>query len=153
MTPRQALLIKNSFTKFGPNGELAAKIFYENLFRIAPDTRDLFPEDMTAQYHKFMAMFQVIGGTIDRFGELEKQIRKLGARHANYMARDEHFGAVGDALLQMLEKRFGKHFTPELRYAWTAAYWRIALAMQDAAEEEHRKRAAENPESNLYYVG
>ena len=153
MTPRQALLIKDSFTKFGPNAELAAQVFYDYLFKLAPDARDLFPEDMVPQYHKFTAMFSVIGGTIDRFDELESQIRKLGARHASYRVRDEHFGAIGEALLMMLQKRFGKSFTPELKYAWTAAYWRIALIMQDAAEEAARKRAVEYPERNLYYVG
>ncbi len=153
MTPRQALLIKDSFDKFGPHGELAAKIFYDHLFEIAPDTREMFPEDMTGQYHKFMAMFRIIVGTIDRFDELEKQIRGLGARHANYHARDEHFGAVGDALLMMLQKRFGKTFTPELKYAWTAAYWRIAQIMQEAAEEATRLQARANPEGDLYFVG
>ena len=83
----------------------------------APDARDLFPEDMTPQYHKFMAMFRIIAGTIERFDELEAQIGKLGARHAAYQVRDEHFGAVGEALLRMLRKRFGRSFTPELKYA------------------------------------
>jgi len=152
MTPRQALLVKNSFARFGPNGELAAKLFYDRLFRIAPDARALFPEDMTPQYHKFMAMFRTIAGTIDRFEELEDRIRKLGERHAAYRVRDEHFGAIGEALLAMLQKRFGRHFTPELKYAWTAAYWRIALTMQDAAEQARSRQAAETPEPNLYYV-
>lgn len=153
MTPRQAHLIKDSFAKFGPNGERAAKVFYDGLFRIAPETRALFPEDMTAQYHKFWAMFRIIAGTIDRFDELEGKIRGLGARHAHYRAEDAHFGAVGEALLLMLEKRFGADFTPELKYAWTAAYWRLALIMQDAADEELRKKAGDAPARDLFYVG
>lgn len=153
MTPRQALLIKDSFDKFGPNVELAAKIFYDYLFQIAPDTRALFPDDMTGQYQKFMAMFRIIVGTLDRFDELEKQLRGLGARHAKYHARDEHFGAVGEALLMMLTKRFGATFTPELKYAWTAAFWRIAMIMQDAAEQAAPTPAQAAPDPDFYYVG
>ncbi len=152
MTPRQAQLIKDSFGRFGPNGELAAKVFYDYLFEIAPDTRALFPDDMTGQYHKFMVMFRLIVSTIDRFDELEKQVRRLGARHAKYHARDEHFGAVGEALLKMLAQRFGTAFTPELKYAWTAAYWRFALIMQDAAEQAEPKPAPATPDPNFFYV-
>ena len=153
MTPRQAILIKESYEKFGPNRELAAKLFYDNLFSIAPETRALFPDDMTGQYHKFMAMFRIIVGTIDKFDELEKQLRGLGARHAKYHARDEHFGAVGEALMMMLAKRFGTAFTPELKYAWTAAYWRLAMIMQDAAEKAAPKPAPATPDPDFYYIG
>lgn len=153
MTPRQAILIKESYEKFGPNRELAAKLFYDNLFNIAPETRALFPDDMTGQYHKFTAMFRIIVGTIDKFDELEKQLRGLGARHAKYHARDEHFGAVGEALMMMLAKRFGTSFTPELKYAWTAAYWRLAMIMQDAAEKAAAKPAPATADPDFYYVG
>ena len=100
----------------------------------------LIPENMVAQYHKFSALLRIIGGTIDRFGVLEKRIYNLGARHAEYMSRDEHFGAVGEVLLITLKNIFGKAFTPELKCAWTAAYRRIALITQDAAEAEDLSR-------------
>ncbi|MDA1323582.1 MAG: globin domain-containing protein [Proteobacteria bacterium] len=140
MTPQQALLVKNSFKKVAPNLDLLAENFYDCLFEIAPETRALFPADMVAQHHKFAALLSIIGGTIDRFDELEKRISNLGARHAQYKARDEHFGAVGEALLITLKMHFGEAFTSELKYAWTAAYWRIALIMQDAAEAEGLSR-------------
>jgi nitric oxide dioxygenase len=140
MTPRQALLVKKSFKLLAPALDSLAKDFYDSLFEIAPETRALFPEDMVGQYHKFSALLNIIGGTIDRFDELEKRIFNLGARHAEYRARDEHFGAVGEALLVTLKARFGKAFTSELKYAWTAAYWRIALVMQDAEAETLSRR-------------
>jgi len=140
MTPRQALLVKNSFKKLAPKLDLLAKNLYDSLFEIAPETRVLIPENMVAQHHKFSALLSIIGGTIDRFDELEKRIYDLGARHADYKARDEHFGAVGEALLITLKNIFGKAFTPELKYAWTAAYWRIALITRDAAEAEDLSR-------------
>ena len=100
----------------------------------------LIPENMVAQHHKFSALLSIIGGTIDRFDVLEKRFYNLGARHAEYKSRDEHFGAFGEALLITLKKIFGKAFTPELKYAWTAAYWHTALIMQDAAEAEGLSR-------------
>jgi len=72
----------------------------------------LIPEDMVAQHHKFSALLSIIGGTIDRFDVLEKRFYNLGARHAEYKSRDEHFGAFGEALLITLKKTLGKAFTP-----------------------------------------
>lgn len=77
----------------------------------------LIPENMVAQHHKFSALLSIIGGTIDRFDVLEKRIYNLGARHAEYKSRDEHFGAVGEALLITLKKLFwqGLHTRAEIR--------------------------------------
>lgn len=141
MTPRQAFLIQKSFKKIAPNGKDAAKIFYDHLFQIAPETRELFPEDMTQQYHKFMSMVETLVNSINRFNELVPTVKELGRRHVGYEVREEHFGAVADALLLMLAQGFGSGFSRELKCAWTAGYWRLALIMLDELADAPRGEA------------
>ncbi len=141
MTPRQAFVIQTSFEKLRPNGKEAAKIFYDYLFQIAPETRELFPEDMTQQYYKFMSMVGTVVGGLNRFDKLVPTLKELGRRHVDYKVRDMHFGAVGEALLLMLAKGLGSGFSPELKYAWTAGYWQLALIMLDESADMARGEA------------
>lgn len=62
-------------------------------------------------------------------------MRALGARHAGYGVRDEHYDTVGAALLWTLGQGLGETFTDDVRDAWTSAYTLLATTMKDAAEE------------------
>ncbi len=56
MTPEQITLVQTSFRKVVPIAGTAADLFYGRLFETAPHLRPLFPEDMTEQKSKLMAM-------------------------------------------------------------------------------------------------
>ncbi len=62
-------------------------------------------------------------------------VRQLGARHASYGVRTEHYATVGAALLWTLEQGLGAKFTPEVREAWAAAYDLLSEVMQLGALE------------------
>jgi hemoglobin-like flavoprotein len=59
MTPEQVNLVKESFWKILPIAGVAADLFYDRLFEIAPEVRPLFPDDLVAQKKKLMAMLAV----------------------------------------------------------------------------------------------
>jgi hemoglobin-like flavoprotein len=65
-------------------------------------------------------------------------VRQLGARHADYGVRDEHYATVGAALLWTLEKGLGEAFTADVRSAWSRAYAVLAGTMQAGAAETRR---------------
>ena len=56
MTPAQQILVQTSFAKVVPIADVAATLFYEDLFQRDPRLRPLFKEDMTEQRQKLMAM-------------------------------------------------------------------------------------------------
>jgi hemoglobin-like flavoprotein len=59
----------------------------------------------------------------------------MGARHAGYGVRAEHYQTVGAALLWTLEQGLGAKFTPAVREAWAATYELLAEVMQLGAAD------------------
>jgi hemoglobin-like flavoprotein len=129
MTPRQIALIRQSWVKVQPVSEQAARIFYDRLFEIAPELRALFRGDLREQGEKLMVMLSVVIHGLERLDTLAS-VQDLGARHARYGVRPEHYDAVGEALLWTLERGLSASFTGEVKEAWLAFYRRLASRMQ-----------------------
>ena len=122
---------------------LAADMFYERLFYMAPSLRRLFPDDMAVQKHGLMTMLGAAVNGLADLDTLAPQLMELGARHAGYGVTDSHYKAAGDALIWTLERVLANEFTPEVEQAWVRVYLLIAATMQAGADEVARMRAAE----------
>jgi hemoglobin-like flavoprotein len=132
MTPAEITLVQESFRKLQPIAEQAAALFYARLFELDPQLRSLFRGDMADQGRKLMAMLGVAVAALDRIEAIAPTVRQLGARHAGYGVREEHYSTVGAALLWTLEKGLGAEFTAAVRDAWTNTYTLLANTMIDA---------------------
>jgi hemoglobin-like flavoprotein len=133
MTPEQQSLVTSSFAKVAPIADVAATLFYEELFRRDPGLRSLFKPDMTEQRQKLMAM---LGTAVTNLGEWEKiavAVKALGRRHEGYGVKPSDYQTVGAALLATLEKGLGEDFTPAVRAAWLACINKVAGEMLSAA--------------------
>src|SRR5215471_20691184 len=129
MTPQQVELVQTSFKKVVPIAATAADLFYNRLFEIAPETRGLFPEDLTEQKGKLMAMLGTAVTNLHKLDTILPAVKALGERHKGYGVTADHYAPVGAALLWTLEKGLGPDFTPETKEAWTAAYTALAGVM------------------------
>ena len=138
MTPTQIKLVQESFAKVAPIAATAADLFYGRLFEIAPHIRAMFPEDLTEQKKKLMAMLGTVVAGLDRIDALMPAVRALGQNHAKYGVTSAHFAPVGVALLWTLKKGLGVAFTPEVREAWATAYSVLSQAMIASANEMPR---------------
>ncbi len=135
MNPTQIDLIRSSFSLVQPIAAQAAAMFYDRLFERDPSIGPLFRGNMAQQGERLMAM---IGGAVlllDQPQTLEKVLTDLGRRHVGYGVRDEHYPAVGGALLDTLAAGLGPVFTPAHRAAWAAMYQRVSDVMQAAAAQ------------------
>ncbi len=141
MTPHQIKLVQTSFSHVAPISTIAADLFYGRLFEIAPQVRRMFPQDLSEQKKKLMAMLGTVVGSLNKLDTLMPAVRALGKRHAGYGVYDEHYAPVGAALLWTLEQGLGDGFTTEVKEAWATAYGILAQAMMDAANEERRLAA------------
>ena len=65
MTPDQIERIRSTADNILVSGRVADR-FYEALFEIAPETRSLFRDDLTALKLKFMNMLASIVGAVER---------------------------------------------------------------------------------------
>jgi hemoglobin-like flavoprotein len=133
MTPHQVAIVQDSFKKVIPIAAIAADLFYDRLFVIAPDTRPLFPDDLREQKKKLMTMLAAVVTNLHKIEEMLPTIQDLGRRHVNYGVTAEHYKVVGQALLWTLEQGLGDDFTPSVKAAWREAYAALSGAMTSAA--------------------
>ena len=135
MNQQQIHLVRSTFALVQPIAGDAAALFYDNLFRADPGLRDLFKSDMTHQGQRLMGMIGSALQLLDRPAALMPVLRSLGARHAGYQVRPEHYDTVGSALILTLEQGLGSAFTAEARAAWVELYGLIARTMLEGARE------------------
>ena len=141
MTPEQVKLVQQSFSEVVPISDLAAVIFYDRLFEIAPQVKPMFTGDMAEQRRKLMAMLAAVVNGLGNPESILPVASALAIRHVSYGARPEHYPAVGAALLWTLEKGLGEAWTSDVADAWTAAYGTLSGYM--IAEAYGRPQAAE----------
>jgi ferredoxin-NADP reductase/hemoglobin-like flavoprotein len=134
-------ILRTSFAVVERRAEFAVKYFYAHLFRHHPAVRALFPldfpEDMQRQRDRlFAALTHVIARLEDP--ALPEYLRELGRDHRKYLARPEHYAAVGTSLVAAFAAVAGGAWSPEVEKSWTEAYAAIAdLMLQGARDAEH----------------
>lgn len=122
MTPEEIALIQESFARvYRVKGPLAA-CFYEHLFRLAPEARGLFPDDMTAQRERMVDTLAAIVRNLHQLDQVTQDVEALARSHVGYGARPEHFGPVGIALVHALKTHHPGGLSEETCNAWVEAY-------------------------------
>jgi hemoglobin-like flavoprotein len=142
MTPSQIRLLQRSFVKIEPIAASVSAEFYDRLFRIAPETRSLFKEDMSYQYAKFMSVISelvnlhlrsLISLPVTSQGGCDAAmpgVRALGHRHNEFGVKPEHFVPMREALMDTLADTLGDDFSPAVREAWEEAFDLLARVMK-----------------------
>jgi len=133
MTPHQVAIVQDSFRKVAPIAAIAADLFYDRLFAIAPGLRPLFPDELREQKKKLMTMLATVVANLHRIEEMLPTIQELGRRHVNYGVTAEHYELVGEALLWTFEQGLGDDFTGPVKLVWQEAYAALSGAMTCAA--------------------
>ena len=100
-----------------PIAGTAADLFDGRLFEIAPQLRGLFPDDMTAQKQKLMAMLGLVVANLNQPETMVPALQDLGRKHCAYGTQAAHGAPVGDAPLWTLEQGLGPDLPPEVRAA------------------------------------
>lgn len=145
MSPEQVHLIRKSFAEISRYDHIAALVFYRRLFELDPSLRPLFVSDIEEQAKKLTEMLGVLISMLDRPLGLEMELLAMGARHVGYGVKDEHYGIVAAALLDMLAEVLGAGFTPQMKDAWLTLYNAVEVAMKRGAAEEVEAAKAKQP--------
>ncbi|MFE7420108.1 globin domain-containing protein [Rhodococcus sp. NPDC057529] len=140
MDPLTTSLVKSSFKSIGatPGGENAfAQSFYAILFAARPEIRQYFPAAMDLQRDRLM---RAVGYVVERLDSPETVLpllAQLGRDHRKYDISDDHYEAVGEALVTALAGLAGPElWTDETERAWRSAVELIVTTMTDAAHGE-----------------
>jgi NAD(P)H-flavin reductase/hemoglobin-like flavoprotein len=126
-------LVRSSFAVVEPYADEMAKYFYEKLFSIAPETRDMFPVTMSVQRVRLLRSLMHIVQRFDRPDELVPFLRQLGRDHRKFGVITSHYESFGMALLASIKHYAGDAWTVEVEHAWAEAFTILARSMLDAA--------------------
>ena len=107
MTPKQVVLVQNSFAKVAPISEAAAVMFYDRLFEIAPQAKAMFPDDMIEQRRKLMVMLAAVVKGLSNLEQVLPTASALAKQHVSYGVKAEHYPVVGAALLGRWRRAWG----------------------------------------------
>jgi hemoglobin-like flavoprotein len=121
-----AALVKSSFDRIWPRARHAADVFYDRLFKIAPQLRPLFRGDMAEQKQKFMATLAILVGSLDDMEDLLPRAERLARQHLLYGVHESDYLLVGQALFWTLERELGADWTPAVAAAWRRTYEAVA---------------------------
>jgi hemoglobin-like flavoprotein len=136
MAPDQIAPLRASFDKLWPVNQRFAETFYARLFELKPKARSLFSADLAAQKAKLTGMLATIVGAVDKPEMFGSIVENLGKRHALFGVAEEHYPAVGEALMWSLEKTLGPSLTPDAREAWRELYEVVQLSMRGATDRK-----------------
>lgn len=128
--------IRASFDAISSRTDELTKLFYGWLFRIAPETRDLFPVTMELQRTRLLRALIHFIQMIDRPDELSIFLRQLGRDHRKFGVIGEHYDKMGEALIGAVKETSGPRWSPEIEHAWVVGYDQMARIMREAADAE-----------------
>jgi len=129
-------LVRASYFRLSADLERAGIIFYEKLFEIAPETRNLFIQDLTAQAAKLMSTLGLVVSQLQNAEDLEPIVKDLALRHLAYGVERRHYFVVRQALIEMLETVLQGSLSEKDLQAWTRAYDSLVETMLEAAYPE-----------------
>jgi hemoglobin-like flavoprotein len=132
MTPQQIQLVRSSFQKLAAIPERAGEIFYQRLFELDPNARQLFWGNLQHQGTVLFLMLDMIVKSLDIQDKIVPIIFDLGKRHAMYGVRDRDYQPFEQALIDTLSSIIGDDLTPDVRNAWHAAFAFLTDIMREA---------------------
>ena len=138
MTQNKIKLVKNSWALVAQmEMGMVGGLFYSRLFEIVPEVKPMFSRTpLPEQSKKLLTMLSYVIAKLDKLEDIMSDVTKLARRHEGYGVTDEHYTAVGSALLWTLEQGLGTEWNEELEIAWTNVYTVLAGAMMAGQQEE-----------------
>lgn len=115
--------LEESFDLVAPQGDELIRKFYDDLFEVAPSVKPLFANvDMEGQRQALLNMLVVLRESLRDLDDIVPDLEELGARHAEYGAKPEHYPVVGEVLIGAMAEVGGDAWKPEYTAAWQEAY-------------------------------
>jgi hemoglobin-like flavoprotein len=130
MTNDQKRLVRESFEDIREVAGPLSLLFYGKLFELAPESRQMFHNDLRLQGLKLMDMLTATVEALDNFEGLRAKLGELGRRHAGYGVRDEQYDTVRKALLWAIGQALSGGLDSRTRDAWTVLIESVNQAMK-----------------------
>lgn len=131
ISPSQVALVERSMSLVSDDRVRFSKRFYARLFKLAPETRSMFPDDMTEQREKLVDELVFLAHAAPDLDRFSDEAVRLGMHHRGLGVTTEHYEVLEKVLLGTLGEVAGVAWSDELRDAWSALYRAVATIMQN----------------------
>ncbi len=129
--------IRVSFELIRSNGHKLAAAFYRRLFERQPRLRAMFTQPLEIQQQKLFASLETIVRFLEEPASQRSYLRELGARHAEYGARPEHYDIVIETLLEAIDESLGGRLEPIIANEWHQVLRLVSDFMLDGDPAHH----------------
>ncbi|HJE59819.1 MAG TPA: globin domain-containing protein [Nocardiopsis listeri] len=111
-----------------------SRSFYEHLFSMAPEVREMFSADIKPQQQRMADALLSVVQHLDTPDELAGYLRNLGLQHHRELGvLPEHYPYVGRALVRAVSE-VSPTWSSSMSSAWVLVYQWITAHMLDGAE-------------------
>jgi hemoglobin-like flavoprotein len=135
LTAGQVALLRRSFAVVADQADIAALVFYRNLFTLDPSLRPLFHTSIELQGRKLMEALQFTLATLEQPKKLLPVLEAMGRRHVSYGVKDKHYATVVAAMLLTLREILRGKFTAPVETAWKLALGLVGETMLRGAHQ------------------
>lgn len=137
-------LVRHSCSDVPEGSTLLAGSFYRNLFKMAPELREMFADDLGPQQQRMADALLAVVRHLDTPDEIAEYLQQLGAQHHRQLGvRPEHYPHIGRALVRAVSE-VSPSWTSSMSSSWVLVYRWITAHMLAGADEaasassEHR---------------
>eukprot|EP00388_Colpodella_angusta_P024148 GDKJ01062944.1.p1 GENE.GDKJ01062944.1~~GDKJ01062944.1.p1 ORF type:complete len:1015 (-),score=222.58 GDKJ01062944.1:2715-5642(-) len=102
-------------------------MFYDKLFKISPEIKNLFSRPQSQVGLMFAAVVAILIKAVQDPLELANQLRKIAIAHIKFNVQLYHIPIFGTCLVETVQDILQKDFTPEVREAWSMLWERVAM--------------------------
>jgi hemoglobin-like flavoprotein len=127
------------------NPKILTDTFYRLLFELAPNTRSMFPEDLTPQRDRLFGALIAAAKGLEQPERVEQALRRWGVTHQRtHGVTEEMYVYVGQALVRTF-KELLTGTDSMVMSSWVSVYQWMAAVMIDEAQKA--ALVDQNPES------
>lgn len=133
-SPETIDLVRQSCVDIPEGSIRLARLFYENLFNMVPEIRDMFSDDIKPQQQRMADALLSVVRHLDTPDEVAHYLQRLGAQHHRELGvRPEHYPHVGRALVRAVSE-VSPTWSSSMSSAWVLVYQWVTANMLAGAE-------------------
>ncbi|OTA58844.1 globin-like protein [Hypoxylon sp. EC38] len=142
---QETKLVKDTLPALKQHGEHISTVFYKTMLRDHPELHNYFNTVNMHTGKQPRALTQLIlafASNIINISELTPKLERVAQKHASLSIQPEQYEIVGKYLLRAFSAVLGPSMTPDVKLAWTKAYWVMARML--TGREAHIYREFES---------
>ncbi|KAI2464399.1 globin-like protein [Annulohypoxylon bovei var. microspora] len=129
LNTQETKLVKDTIPALRQHGEHISTVFYKTMLRDHPDLHNYFNNvnmHTGKQPRALTSLILAFASNIVNISELTPKLERVAQKHASLNIQPDQYEIVGKYLLRAFSAVLGPSMTPDVKLAWTKAYWVMA---------------------------